>query len=96
MNWKELYGKVVKTICEKELDLSKDIYEPEPPKSFFDGVMYVDENAPKNSFISLRLNETIAKEEDYKEFCEYVFAKIGEDINDYLGQKTFKNFKKGE
>lgn len=93
MNWKEFYYKTIKNICEREIDSEKTIYEPEPPKAFFEGIMFVDETAPKNSFISLRLVESLAKEQDYKDYCEWVFQKAGLDIDDCL-DKGFKNFKK--
>lgn len=92
MNYKELYKKVIKSICEKPVDPSKDIFEPEPPKALVEGRTYTVES---DGVINIRLDERVATEQDYKEFCEFAFAKIGENLEDYLGEpKGFKNFKK--
>lgn len=92
MNYRELYEKVVKVICERQIDSNNDIYEPEPPKALIEGKTYTIKG---NGIINIRLDERLANEEDYKDFCRFAFEKIGRSLDDYLEEeKSFKKFKK--
>ena len=92
MNWKEIYQKVVKNICEKKVDPQANIYEPQPPKALLEGKTYTVEG---DGLINIRLDEKVATDEDYKDFCRFAFEKIGESLEDYIGQeKKFSNFSK--
>ena len=92
MNWKKIYKNVVENICKKQIDPQKNIYEPEPPKAFLEGRTYTENS---NYFINIFLDEFLATEEDYKDYCRFVFEKIGESLEDYLQEdKKFLNFKK--
>ena len=92
MDYKDLYKKVVKVICEKQVDPNENIYEPEPPKAFIEGRTHTVET---NGIINIRLDESSATEEDYKDFCRYAFEKVGDSLDNYLQEeKRFSKFGK--
>jgi len=93
MNWKDIYDKVVENVCKMDYHEFDDIIEQGEPE--FSDKLIVDDNHGENDLYSGRLDETVADEKDYKDFCEYVLSYIGEDINDYIGRgdKKFSSFK---
>lgn len=92
MNWKETYKKVVKVICEKKVDPNENIFEPEPPKALIEGKTYT---VKTGGLINIRLDESLATDEDYKDFCRFAFEKVGDSLDNYIEeQKSFSNFKK--
>lgn len=81
MNWKEIYEKTLKNICEQSIDEFETIVEIEQPE--FSAELVNNPNAKDDALYSFKLDDN-ATEEDYKKFVEYVYGYIGEDINDYL------------
>lgn len=92
MNWKSIYEKVLKNICESDAKDYDEIVEVDF-SHLLDKLEHND-NADENSLFTMKLNSK-ATENDYKEFCELVYNYIGLDIYDYIGeQKSFKKFQK--
>lgn len=80
VNWKEEYDRVLKEICEVEKP------DDEPIVDIIDdilGKLIPNENASFNSRFCLKLPED-SSDEDYKAFCYYVYARAGEDFDEYL------------
>ena len=86
IDWKEVYTYTLKNICEKDRDMFSNIIEQDMPN--FQDKLIQNENADRNALFSYKLNDT-ATEDDYKEFCVYVYNYIGEDIYDYLKENNF-------
>lgn len=94
INWKEQYERTLKNICEADIKEFADapIIEVDYPKSSTKWVH--NENADVNAFFSFKLGDD-ATEADYKEFVEYVYERLGEDIHEMLGDEhKFTNFGK--
>ena len=92
MKWKDIYKKVVKLICEKKVDPNENIYEPNPPKAIIEGKTYTVQT---DGLINIRLDESVATEEDYKDFCRFAFEKVGDSLDNYLEEeKKFSKFSK--
>ena len=81
INWKEIYEKTLRNICEENENYFNNIVELERPE--FQGDLIKNPNAKGNSLFALMLDNN-ATDEDYKKFVEYIYGYIGEDINDYL------------
>lgn len=81
INWKEIYENTLKKICEADSNIFDNIVEIERPEFTVD--LIENPNANENSLYSFKLNEN-ATENDYKDFVEYIYGYIGEDINDFL------------
>lgn len=92
MNWKEIYEKVLKNVCEKPYNKDTNIVEVD----FFEIAddLVKNENAQENSLFGMKLVEPL---DQYKcqRFCELVYSYIGLNIYDYL-PKQFKSFKKNK
>ncbi len=84
INWKEIYEKTLRDICEEDESYFNNIVELERPE--FQGDLIKNPNAKENSLFALMLDDN-ATEEDYKKFVEYIYGYIGEDINDYLNNE---------
>ena len=84
MNYKQLYEKVLKNICEKKLNRKGVIIEVERPDFSVD--LIPNKNANYDSFFALKLDEG-ATEEDYKKFIEYVGAMANKDMNEILNEE---------
>lgn len=90
MNYKKMYEETLKNICEQDSYLFDNIVEQEQP--IFANKLIPNE---KGNLYRFKLNEEIATEEDYKNFCEYIYNYVGLDINDFIeNQKSFKSFAK--
>lgn len=81
MDWKKIYEKTLKDLCEESIDEFDSIVEIEEPEFTVD--LIDNPNANENSLYSFKLDDK-ATEEDYKNFVEYIYGYIGEDINDFL------------
>jgi len=88
MDWKKEYKNVIENICKKEIAENDTIYEIDPPSIFFNGKTY---ESDEKGLITKRLIEDVADENDYREFCEYAYQKIGKDVEE---NKRFTNFGK--
>lgn len=88
INWKEIYTKTLKNICEADANIFDNIVEIERPN--FVANLIENPNANDNSLFKLKLDDN-ATEEDYKNFVEYVYGYIGEDVNDYLPKEETKS-----
>lgn len=84
INWKEIYEKTLRDICEEDENYFNNIVELERPE--FQGDLIKNPNAKENSLFALMLDDN-ATDEDYKRFVEYIYGYIGEDINDYLNNE---------
>lgn len=87
INWKEIYEKTLRDICEEDESYFNNIVELERPE--FQGDLIKNPNAKENSLFALMLDDN-ATDEDYKRFVEYIYGYIGEDINDYLPNEMDK------
>lgn len=92
MNYKKIYEDTLKNICEKDRHEFGNIVEQEMPK-FIDKTV-VNENAQDNALFTLKLDENIANEQDYKEFCEYIYGYIGMNFKDVVDKNSFSSFRK--
>lgn len=81
MEWKSIYEKTLKTICEADGEKFENIVEIEEPD--YSVELIENPNANENSLYTFKLDDG-ATNEDYKKFVEYVYGYIGEDINDYI------------
>lgn len=81
MDWKEIYERTLKNICEADEETFETIVEIEEPD--YSVELVENPNAKENSLYSFKLDDN-ATEEDYKKFVEYIYGYIGEDINDYI------------
>jgi hypothetical protein len=81
INWKEIYEKTLKNICEDNASNYDEIVEQEKPEFTVDLVF--NENANDDALFKYKLDDN-ATEEDYKKFVEYIYTYIGEDVNDYI------------
>lgn len=92
MNWKKVYSRVLKEVCEEP---TKDTEIVEVDFSKIQDKLTHNENAKPNSLFSMKLNDD-ATEQDYKTFCELIYAYMGLDIYNYLPKESnrFSNFKK--
>lgn len=81
MDWKEIYEKTLKNLCEADEETFETIVEIEEPN--YSVELVENPNAKENSLYSFKLDDG-ATEEDYKKFVEYIYGYIGEDINDYI------------
>ena len=84
INWKEIYEKTLRNICEENENYFNNIVELERPE--FQGDLIKNPNAKGNSLFVLMLDNN-ATDEDYKKFVEYIYGYIGEDINDYINNE---------
>ena len=84
INWKEIYEKTLRDICEEDENYFNNIVELERPE--FQGDLIKNPNAKENSLFALMLDDN-ATDEDYQKFVEYIYGYIGEDINDYLNNE---------
>lgn len=95
INWKEQYERTLKNICEADAKEFADtpIVEVNFPESSEKWVQ--NEKASPNAFFSFKLGDD-ATGTDYKEFVEYVYETLGEDIHELLGDspKRFTSFGK--
>lgn len=81
MDWKAIYEKTLKNLCEADEETFETIVEIEEPN--YSVELVENPNAKENSLYSFKLDDG-ATEEDYKKFVEYIYGYIGEDINDYI------------
>lgn len=81
MDWKAIYEKTLKNLCEADEETFETIVEIEEPD--YSVELVENPNAKENSLYSFKLDDG-ATEEDYKKFVEYIYGYIGEDINDYI------------
>ena len=81
MDWKKIYEKTLKNLCEADEETFETIVEIEEPN--YSVELVENPNAKENSLYSFKLDDG-ATEEDYKKFVEYIYGYIGEDINDYI------------
>ena len=81
MDWKEIYERTLKNICEANEETFETIVEIEEPN--YSVELVENPNAKENSLYSFKLDDG-ATDEDYKKFVEYIYGYIGEDINDYI------------
>ena len=84
INWKEIYEKTLRNICEENENYFNNIVELERPEFQVD--LIKNPNAKGNSLFALMLDNN-ATDEDYKKFVEYIYGYIGEDINDYINDE---------
>lgn len=84
INWKEIYEKTLRNICEENENYFNNIVELERPEFQVD--LIKNPNAKENSLFALMLDDN-ATDEDYKKFVEYIYGYIGEDINDYINNE---------
>ena len=83
MQWKEKYNKIVNGFCLMSSDNIIANVNLERP-SFAD-ILIPNEKATGDVMFAMKLDETKASEEDYKNFCYYVFELNGYNPDDYLG-----------
>lgn len=81
MQWKKIYERTLKNLCESKMQDFETIVEQDLPKYSVD--LVDNPNANEDSLYSFMLDEN-ATENDYRNFVEYIYGYIGEDINDYL------------
>lgn len=81
MDWKAIYEKTLKNLCEADEETFETIVEIEEPD--YSVELVENPNAKENSLYSFKLDDG-ATDEDYKKFVEYIYGYIGEDINDYI------------
>lgn len=81
MDWKAIYEKTLKNLCEADEETFETIVEIEEPD--YSVELVENPNAKENSLYSFKLDDG-ATEEDYKKFVEYIYGYIGEDINNYI------------
>ena len=87
MDWKAIYEKTLKNLCEADEKEFGNIVEIEEPDYTVE--LVENPNAKENSLYSFKLDDE-ATDEDYKNFVEYIYGYIGEDINDYLPNEMDK------
>lgn len=87
MDWKAIYEKTLKNLCEADEKEFGNIVEIEEPD--YSVELVENPNAKENSLYAFKLDDN-ATEEDYKKFVEYIYGYIGEDINDYLPNEMDK------
>ena len=92
MNYKKIYDFVVKNVCEKDQTEFDNIVEQEQPK--FADKLIPNEKAPYRCLFSMVLDESVANEKDYRDFCEYIYGYIGMDFNEMVKQNKFNKFAK--
>ena len=90
-NWKKEYLHLLKNVCEDDIENYESIYE-QPQPSFSNKMIY-NKDAKDNALYKYKLDEQIATEQDYKDFCEYIWSYIGFDHEE---EKSFSHFKKGK
>jgi len=90
MDYKKIYEDVLKNVCEKDSAEFDMIVEQEKPE--FADKLIPNENAPYHCLFSQKLDDSVATEKDYKDFCEYIYGYIGMDFNEIIGNKQFTNF----
>lgn len=90
MDYKKLYYDALKNVCERDREEFDFIVEQDRPK--FADKLIPNDKAPHNALYSQKLDEEVATEEDYKDFCEYVYGYIGMDFNEMINNKQFSNF----
>ena len=76
-NLYNLYKDTLKNVCEKDVYSFNTIVELEKP-NFLDKTI-PNENADFNSLLSYKLDETKATDNDYKEFIEYAYSRVGKE-----------------
>lgn len=82
MSWKERYEIVLKRVCESPMSEANAIVEQGEPS--FSGKLIENPNAGVGSIWTTMLDEKTATEDDYREFCRYIYAYIGQDVEDYF------------
>lgn len=90
-NWKKIYEEVLKNFCSLSSDnviAYVNLGEP----SFVDKLI-PNEGISNDAIYQLKLDDTKAAEEDYKDFCYYVFASNGYDFDDYFQGNKGENKK---
>ena len=81
MDWKKIYEKTLKNLCETDEKEFGNIVEIEEPD--YSVELVENQNAKENSLYSFKLDDG-ATDDDYKKFVEYIYGYIGEDVNDYI------------
>ena len=81
MDWKKIYEKTLKNLCETDEKEFGNIVEIEEPD--YSVELVENKNAKENSLYSFKLDDG-ATDDDYKKFVEYIYGYIGEDVNDYI------------
>lgn len=92
MDYKKMYEEVLEKICQKDIDEFDNIVEQDRPE--FADKLIPNENAPYHCVFSQKLDDSVATEKDYKDFCRYIYTYIGLDFNEIIGVDKFANFKK--
>lgn len=93
MDYKKLYYQTLKKVCERDKSDFPNIVEQERP-DFMDRVV-PNKNAKNNCVFAFMLDEDEVKENDYKDFCEYVYTYIGADFDEIVNEnKRFQKFQK--
>lgn len=87
-NWKELYERTLKNICEEDESYFNNIVELERPE--FSSDLIKNPNANENALFTLMLDDN-ATDEDYKLFVEYIYGYIGEDLKDFIPDDEIEN-----
>ena len=93
MTWKEIYHTTVKVLCEKPIEEFDTFINLEQPEFVKDGKAYFEEGH-ENELSSMRLHEEVATDDDYKEFCEYMYNYIGDDLYNYIDKNEITVFGK--
>lgn len=90
MKIKDIYKNVVEKICQADPEQFENIVDQERP--VFANKLVINEKGKLYRFI---LDEDLATEKDYEEFCKYVFNYIGMDFEEIIGEsKSFESFAK--
>lgn len=93
MNWENIYDTTVKVLCERPIEEFDFFVNLEMPKFMETGVGYFEEEH-ENELSSMRLHKELATDEDYKEFCEWIYNYIGDDLYNYVDDTHIKVFGK--
>lgn len=93
MTWKEIYRTTVKVLCEQPIEDFDTFITLEEPEIVKDGKVYFEEGH-EGELSSMRLHEEIATDDDYKEFCEYMYNYVGDDLYNYLDKSEIRVFGK--
>lgn len=88
-NWKQIYKEVLKNFCSLSSDNVIAYVNLEEPK--FADKLIPNEDVDSDAMYSLKLDETQASKQDYKDFCYYVFESNGYNFDDYYISEEQKN-----
>ena len=83
--WEQIYDITVKTLCEKPIEDFDMFITLEMPDFMEKGIGYFEEGH-EDQLSSMRLHKELAKDKDYKEFVEYMYNYIGDDIHNYIDE----------